>query len=149
MLHKFNISPFSYLTKITKLWVYYQSFWHTVNLLFICKYVYDCFEFFVAFATSVNQYNFDKIIITNSSKSHNPVLTMHFIQTLSIISYASNFCLLCWHYAQYFRHPIMLRDKSILLFCFHPFFFLAIIFLTYILRPSIILSIISLWKHQA
>ena len=42
---------------------------------------------FFAFATSVSQYIFDKIIITDSSKSHNPVQTMHFIQ----ISYAGNF----------------------------------------------------------
>ena len=48
-------------------------------------YVYECFEFiFVVFVTLVNTY-FDKIIATDSPKSHNPVKNVLFIQILSMV----------------------------------------------------------------
>ena len=48
-------------------------------------YVHKQFEFiFVAFTTLVNGY-FDKIIATDSPKSHNPMKNMHFIPIFSIV----------------------------------------------------------------
>ena len=69
----------------------------------VCKH----FEFIlVAFATLVNAYS-DKIITTNSPKSHNSEKNMHSIQSLSIVlvPFAYNAVimlnayafLLCWH----------------------------------------------------
>ena len=56
---------------------------HTINNSSI--YLYENFEFiFVAFATLFNTH-FDKIIATDSPKSHNPVKSVHFIQILSIV----------------------------------------------------------------
>ena len=69
-------------------------------------YVYWHFQFiFAAFATVVNAC-FDKIITTDSPKPHNPVKTciLH-----NFVSSAGNFCLLCWHYAQCFCFPIVLK----------------------------------------
>ena len=74
---------------------------HTINNS--STYVYKHFEFiFVAFATYLNAY-FDKIITTDSPKSHNPVKNVHFPQTLSIVleiadCFATLLCSKsCWH----------------------------------------------------
>ena len=78
---------------------------HTINNS--SMYVYECFEFiFVAFVTLVNMY-YNKIITTDSPKSHNPVKNVHFIQIVSVMLaivayYAQCFCFpimlkLCWH----------------------------------------------------
>ena len=68
--------------------------------------VYKRFEFIsVAFATLVNTH-FDKILSKDSPKSHNPVNV--YIYT-NFVNCAGNFCVLCWHYAQCFCHPIILK----------------------------------------
>ena len=133
MLHKFNIPPSLILLKLQN-YEYISSLSSTqltyYLYIYVCRYVYDCFEFLFAFVTSVSQYIFDKIIITNSSKSPNPVQTMHFIQ----ISYAGNFdyyasimlnafatllCLkLCWHNRFKSTH-------SLTRFCMFKFILLA------------------------
>ena len=56
---------------------------HTINNS--STYVYEHFEFiFAAFATLVDTY-FNKIITTDSPKSHNPLKSVYFIQVLSIV----------------------------------------------------------------
>ena len=82
---------------------------HTINNS--CMYVYKHFKFiFIAFATLFNT-SFDKITTTNSSKSHNPVISVHFMQILSnvLANFAYYACImlnafafllyskLCWH----------------------------------------------------
>ena len=68
-------------------------------------YIYKHFEFiFVAFATMVNTY-FDKIITTDLPKSHNPVISVHyinFINCFAIFAYyvALYSMLLLSYYAQ-------------------------------------------------
>ena len=64
---------------------------HTIN--YSSKDVYEHVHFeiiFVAFATLFNTYIYiyiyiDKIITTDSPKSHNPVKSVHFIQIVSIV----------------------------------------------------------------
>ena len=72
---------------------------HTINNS--STYVYKHFEFiFVAFATLFNTH-FDKIITTNSPKSHNPVKNVQF-------------CQLCWQFL-----PIMPALCSMLLYSYY------------------------------
>ena len=57
------------------------------------------------FATLVNTY------LTKSLPHINPNLTILGKTCIlyNFFHYAGNFCLLCWHYAQCFYHPIMLK----------------------------------------
>ena len=61
-----------------------------------------------AFATLVNAH-FDKIVTTDSPKSHNPVKNMQCVFYKFCQLCSGNFCLLCWHYAYCFYIPIMLK----------------------------------------
>ena len=109
MLHKFDILfllSLHYKTMSISRLSSFSTIQHTINNS--STYVYKHFEFtFVAFETFFNTH-FDKIITTDSSKSHNPMKSVHFIQILSNAC-AGIFCPLCWYYAHCFCFPTMLK----------------------------------------
>ena len=73
---------------------------------FIYVYMFQHFEFFVAFVTLVSTY------LTKLLPQIHPNLIISYKKYVfysNFIDYADNFCLLCWHYAQCFHHPIMLK----------------------------------------
>ena len=74
----------------------------TVLTIYLCTQINTLNSLLLHFATLVNTY------LTHSLPYINPNLII-LGKTCILYHYAGNLCLLCWHYAQCFYHPIMLK----------------------------------------
>ena len=118
MLHKFNTFFLFFYLKSDKIMStsslssssiqYEVSITHATIYLYI--HVYQPFIVYVYVALwNLNLANTDSYM----TKSYiYPNLTISYAKHVFIsilVNYTGNFCLLCWHYAQCFSHPIMLK----------------------------------------